>query len=337
MDFKIPRYGDPDFKQYWNVGTTLTSDPHVFYSDIIRSFDHAYFGEDGIADHSFVLLDQKNDSIQALVPLYLFQLESGRIFGYSGFYQVAPLVFAREGTRQHQDAIDKCFSVIADLAKEYEVTSHRAYYPCPTVVRGAYFSNPLTSFGYADESCTGLVLGLYPDESTLWKNLRKSYKPLINRALKSTEIILLDQSNYDFSLCEEYRKLHFVAAGRETRHKASFYAQYQLVQDGYGYIVFVQMNGIFVGAYFFYQMNGYVFYASAATIPECHPQSGVGHLGVWKGIQNAKALGARYFDFGMLEENPSDQKVQNIQFFKLGFGGRRVITFRGTKTFQVGA
>jgi len=217
-------------------------------------------------------------------------------------------VFAKETSKLHQAVLNECFSTIAALAQQNGVTAHRTYYPCPTVVRGAYLSNPLPLFGYTDESCVGLVLELDDDESTLWTNLRKSYRPLINRALKNTKVNVINATNYDFSLCEQYRKLHFVAAGRETRSKETFYAQYELIRDGSGYLVLISTEDIIVGAYLFYYLNEYVFYASAATLPECHSQSGVGHLGVWKGIQEAKALGARFFDLGMLEENPSDQK-----------------------------
>jgi hypothetical protein len=194
--------------------------------------------------------------------------------------------------------------------------------------------NPLLPFGYSDESCLGLVLNLQEDQSLLWSNLRKSYRPLINRALRGNDVFILDYGNYNSDVCEEYRKLHFLAAGRETRVKESFHTQYELIKNDQGYLVFVLNSGVFLGTYFFYDVNHCVYYASAATSPDCDAQSGVGHLGVWKGIQKAKERGAHYFDFGYFIADPADSKGKHIEFFKEGFGGSKVIVFRGTKEFK---
>jgi hypothetical protein len=334
MNLKIVKFDDDLFDIYWDKGTTKSKSAHPFYSRLIRRFDHVLLGENLVLDDSFILIDEARN-VRALVPLYLRR--SGEKYMYAGLhngYQIAPLVFAQENTKLHQLVMKECFLQIENKAKERNVFCHKAYYNCTTVMSGTYFCNPLSSFGYLDESCSGLVLGLREEEKTIWNNLRKSYKPLINKALRNSDVFILDYSNYDFNICEEYRKLHFIVAGRETRPKDTFYAQYKLVENNQGYIVFVLENRAFVGAYFFYHLNNCAFYASAATRPECDDQSGIGHLGLWKGIEKAKKLGIHFFDFGMLEQETTDSKVKNIEFFKLGFGGSKVIVFRGSKTFQ---
>jgi hypothetical protein len=333
MNLKIVGFGDVSFDQLWTEGIEESKKAHPFYSSIVRKFDHSLLGKNLISDDSFIFLDEAR-TVQALVPLYRCRVGDKCVYGLGNGYLVAPIVSARENTKIHQTVINECFLQIERQAKEYDVSCHKTYYNCTTVMSGTYFSNPLVSLGYSDESCPGMVLSLADDEDSLWSNVRKSYRPLVNKALRGSEVLVIDSCNFDFDVCEEYRKLHFMAAGRETRAKESFHAQYELIKNNQGFLVFVTSNGAFAGAYFFYDLSNCVFYASAATHPDCDAQSGIGHLGLWKGIQKAKERKARYFDFGMFIADPTDSKAKSIEFFKEGFGGSRVIVFRGTKIFQ---
>ena len=332
MNLKMVGYKEDSFDRLWIRGMEECGKVHPFYCPIVREFDHLYLGENLISDDSFVLLDEAKN-VQALVPLYRCRVGDECVYGLGGGYLVAPIVTAEENTRMHQAVINECFLQIERKAKEYGVTYHRTYYNCTTVMSDAYFINPLLPFGYTDESCPGMVLKLDDNEKSLWSNMRKSYRPLVNKALRGNEVLVIDSGNFKFDVCEEYRKLHFLAAGRETRVKESFHTQYELIKNDQGYLVFVLNSGVFLGAYFFYDVNHCVYYASAATRPDCDNQSGVGHLGVWKGIQKAKERRARYFDFGYFIADPADSKGKHIEFFKEGFGGSKVIVFRGTRVF----
>jgi len=333
MNIRVSVLGDADFEHYWNQGLTDLRAAHPHYSPILREFDHLCLGADLVADDSFVFLDERGH-VLALAPLYLCRVDGDLVYGHRDFYQIAPLVAGTETSKQHQEVLSRCCQHIEELAKQKGVRRHRTYFTSPTVPDGIYWSNPLANLGYEDESCTGLILPLCEEEKTLWSNIRKSYRPLINKAERNYRSFVLDSTNFDFGVCEEYRKLHFAAAGRATRPAESFHRQYALLQHDQGYLVFVAREADYVGAYFFYRVKDCVFYASAATLPEIDAQSGVGHLGLWKGIQKAKEMGARYMDFGMLFLEHADPKVSNIEFFKFGFGGRKVVMFRGTRHFQ---
>lgn len=332
MDLNYIHYGESCFDNYWNKAVADNSIVHPFYSSLLRTFDHQNLKNNLIADHSFVIVD-KRDRILALVPLYLCSADGKNVYGFQESYSFAPVVFGKEISRLHQAVLQECFAHIDHSAEINNVFSHRIYYTVPTIAQGRYLCNPLTAYGYSDDSCMGLILHLDEDEEVLWSNIRKSYRPLINKALRNYEILVVEAINYDFSLCEEYRKLHFMAAGRETRPRETFHSQYKLIENDQGYLVMVLENNKCFGAYLFYHLNDSVFYASAGTDPECDSQSGVGHLGLWWGIKKAKERGAKYMDFGMLSADSADSKLTNIEFFKFGFGGRKVMVFRGTKTF----
>jgi hypothetical protein len=332
MNVRMLTFNDADFNRCWNQGIAEIKAAHPFYSAIVREYDHIYLGQDFVSDDSFILLDDRG-AVLALVPLYLCSVEDKPVYGYGNTHQVAPIVAGAETLKQHQEVLLRCHQHIEELATKKNVVRHRTYFTNPTVPDGIYWNNPLKHFGYQDESCTGLLLPLCEEEKTLWSNIRKSYRPLINKAERQYRYLVIDKSNFDFVTCEEYRRLHYAAAGRATRPAESFHQQYALIQNDQGYLIFVMREAEYVGAYFFYRLKECVYYASAATLPEIDAQSGVGHLGLWKGIQKAKEIGARYMDFGMLFLEHADPKVSNIEFFKFGFGGRRVMMFRGTRHF----
>jgi len=333
MNIRISVFGDAEFDTHWRQGLAELKAVHPHYSPILREFDHLCLGADLVSDDSFVFLDERG-RIMALVPLYLCSVDGKLVYGNRDFYQIAPLVAEAETSKLHQEVLFRCCQRIEELAKKKKVLRHRTYFTSPTVPDGIYWSNPLASLGYEDESCTGLILPLCEDKAILWSNIRKSYRPLINKAERNYSCLVIDSTNFDFELCEEYRKLHFEAAGRATRPAASFHRQYALIEQGQGFLVLVGRDAEYAGAYFFYRIKDCVFYASAATMPGCDAQSGVGHLGLWKGIQKARETGARYMDFGMLFLEHADPKVSNIEFFKFGFGGRKVMMFRGTRHFR---
>lgn len=332
MKLRVITHGDKDFNQYWDKGLKSSDIVHPFYSSILKTYDARYLGDSLVSDDSFVLIEETG-KIRALVPLYRCEKNDSFYYGYLDGYFLAPLVLEKEASRLHSKILEVCCNEIQRLAIENKVSTHRAYFNTPTVVRGTYYSNPLTVFGYTDENCEGLVLSLIEDESIIRGRLRKSYKPLINKATRNFDVVIVDENNYDLDLCEEYRKLHYLSAGRETRAWETFQLQYQLIENSQGYLVLIREFEKTLGAYFFYQLNDTVFYASASTLPECGTQSGVGHLGLWKGITKAKERGAKYMDFGLLSVDNADLKFANINFFKCGFGGRKAVVFRGAKTF----
>lgn len=332
MNFKFIHYGEDRFDALWNRAITDNRMVHPFYSFLLRNVDHQIMGKRLIADDSFVVLDEANRVI-ALVPLYRCADGGKAVYGSPETEQLAPVAFGNENSNLHQMGLQTCFHHIEKIAGENNIYCHSIYYTAPTAMQGGYFYNPLLPYGYVERNCAGWVLSLEEEDGLLWRNVRKSYRPLINKAMCHYYTRIVDADNYQFDVCEEYRKLHFLAAGRETRPKESFHSQYQLVKNRQGFIVFIMKGNQYAGAYFFYYLNECAFYASAATIPGFDPQSGVGHLGLWRGIQKAKELGVRYMDFGKFFLNKADGKLFNIEFYKMGFGGRKVIVFRGTKYF----
>lgn len=326
---------DNSFDKYWVNGLAKISGATPMYSLGVRQFDHEIFSSILKQDDSFVVLSD-SDEILALVPLYCFKDDMGVLeYRYAGEYLRAPLIDGFPSSKRYEKIQKFVFSYIEDLAREKKVISHKTMVEAVELIEGRYYYNYLTDFGYNDESSVCQLIDSSKDIDYLWADIRKSYRPLINRAEKNFSCEIVSFDNYSFDKCEEYRKLHFNATGRQTRDIKSFYLMYDMVKNKQAFISFViEKDDQIVASHFFYVLGAYCLYASSAIDPDMPHDCGIGHFGMWQGIKTAHDMGCSFIDMGQLRltSNPSDKEM-NIALFKKGFGGRTVTVFRGTKTF----
>ena len=326
---------DNGFDKYWVNGLAKISGATPMYSLGVRQFDHETFANTLKQDDSFVVLSDSGE-ILALVPLYCFKDETGILeYRYAGEYLRAPLIDGISSSKRYEKTQKFVFAYIENLAKEKEVRSHKAMIEGVELVEGRHYHNYLTDYGYNDESSVCQLIDSSKDIDFLWADIRKSYRPLINRAEKNFSYEMVSFDNYSFDKCEEYRKLHLKAAGRQTRNIKSFYLMYDMVKNKQAFISFVrEKSNQMVAAHFFYVFGAYCLYASSAIDPDMPSDCAIGHLGMWQGIKAARHMGCRFIDMGQLRltSNPSDKEM-NIALFKKGFGGYTVTVFRGTKAF----
>ena len=157
------------------------------------------------------------------------------------------------------------------------------------------------------------VIDLSPSLPMLWRDVRKSYRPLINKVLRS----------YTFDDCQswtimDFHRLHTQAHGRETRSQRTWDCMTDWMQTGNGLLIMARQNGAYVdGAYFILHKNG-AYYASAASLEES--RQGVHHAVIWEGIKALKRKGVRFLELGDVTPGETE-KEQGIRFFKTGFGG----------------
>lgn len=326
---------DNGFDEYWAGGLANFSGATPNYSLGVRQFDHEIFSNTLKQDDSFVVLSEDSE-VLAIVPLYCFENEAGILeYRYAGEYLRTPLIDGSLLTKRYDKTQKFVFTYIEKLAKERNVRTHKAMIEGVELLEGRHYYNYLIDYGYNNESSVCQLIDSSKDIDFLWADIRKSYKPLINRAEKGFNCEIVSFDNYSFDKCEDYRKLHFKASGRQTRSIKSFHLMYDMVKNKQAFISFVkEKNNQTVAAHFFYVLGGYCLYASSAIDPDTPSDYGAGHLGMWQGIKAARYMGCRFIDMGQLRLTPTpSDKEMNIAFFKKGFGGRTVTVFRGTKTF----
>ena len=165
--------------------------------------------------------------------------------------------------------------------------------------------NDRTNYDYAEHQTQ--VLDLRQTEDDLWRGIRKSYRPLINKALKE----------YQFSpgTLAEYHRLHALASGRETRSQATWDCMEFWMALGYGGLVMASKDGVVAAGAYFIIYEHAAYYASGASVMD-----NVQHAVIWTAIKRLKDNGARLLELGQLDGET--EKERNIGKFKSGFGGK---------------
>ena len=155
-------------------------------------------------------------------------------------------------------------------------------------------------------------IDLQKTKDDLKRNLRKSYKSLVN---KNQDVYVVDknESNHYIELA---RKLHIEISGKITRAKESWDVMAESLQDEKGILIVKGKREIIDGYCFFFcnEMNAYY---SSSVMKE---RKGA-HSLLWAGVIKAKDMGLSnlIMDYIKIEEI-EDSKLKNIRHFKEGFG-----------------
>ena len=166
------------------------------------------------------------------------------------------------------------------------------------------------------------VIKIDQNEEILRKNIRKSYRNLINQSNKKLKINILSNNIIESDI---YRlsDFHEKVVGRKTRSIYSWQEQLKLVQNDKGFFVEAFEDDNLIGFSFFLCFGKILFYGSSACINDNYHSS---HAIIWHAIQLAKKRGTKIFDIGQQvyqedQNEPNLEKLKSISLFKRGFGG----------------
>jgi len=169
-------------------------------------------------------------------------------------------------------------------------------------------------------------IDLNDSEQFIKSNIRKCYHSLINWGLRELDLKVLDSSNIQKEDVMNLRDLHIREAGRITRSKESWIAQYEQIKTSPSFMVSGFLNNELVTSGIFVCNQNYCFYGVSASRRDLFNKP-LFHAPMWKAIIYAKAKGIKIFETGFdyFETNTSNRpsdKESNIAYFKSGFGGR---------------
>ena len=174
------------------------------------------------------------------------------------------------------------------------------------------------------------LIDLNKSDQDLKKEIRKSFRSLINWGQKNLDLILLNCENLDensYNQFLQFRDLHYQCAGRKTRSLKTWDIQFKCIEEGTIFAIFGYLEGNMVTGGLFTIADNYVYYAVSASARELFDKP-IFHSILWRAIQYSKDLGASIFDAGeiymscQLDFLQKTQKELNIARFKSGFGGR---------------
>ncbi|KAB2928675.1 MAG: hypothetical protein F9K30_00535 [Dechloromonas sp.] len=171
------------------------------------------------------------------------------------------------------------------------------------------------------------LIDLRRDDSELWRDVRRSYRSLINGGRKNLRLEFVEALSEDWAKMDAFRELHIRVAGRETRSIESWRSQYRWVTEGNAFLLLGWMDEELVTAGMFTFTSSMCTYFSSASRRDLFEKP-MFHTLMWHAMLRAKALGCRWFDVNekYFFNNPvvacEDEKLMSISDFKMGFGGQ---------------
>ena len=153
------------------------------------------------------------------------------------------------------------------------------------------------------------------------QNIRKSYKSLINWGEKNLTIEKIDQSNLMLEKFNLFKSLHIEASGRQIRSDESWNQQFEIIKNGYGFLINAYMNSKIVsGCFIMHDKNTAIYGVAASNRTLMSEGMPLNHFNLWKAISVAYEKGCNLFVLGDIEDKKIvDKKLQNLALFKRGF------------------
>ena len=300
----------------------------VEFSNLMRSYYFEYYTNlsRNMIDLSIIIYSTDKKPI-AIWTLDLIEEENEFILTSNGS-RIAPPIFSNTILIQEKRKISKkCIKTLQSFAAALEISKLKLDLNIVSECSG-YNLNPWSTevlkSGALVELETTLLVDLALDLPEIKSMLRKSYKSLINRGYQIWDISVIDISEFDESIWQEFRQLHYVSAGnRSTRAPITWDIQgQQIINDAAVLVVARNQEGALVGAAFCSYTRDEAIYASAAYDRSLFHLP-VGHSIQWEAIKYLKEKNIRYYRLGRFCRNNGSDKFStkeiSISKFKEGF------------------
>ena len=169
-----------------------------------------------------------------------------------------------------------------------------------------------------------LIIDLNQDISDLYSSVRKSNKPHINKTRRETKCFILDNSNFDQALFDDYVALYLSVKGNR-RSLSAFSLDASAIKSGLEVIILCQYNDSIVGAIALHTFNNKARYNSSVQDPKINRVIYPNHYLLWKAINYLKDNKYHRFEIGEQINEKDNAKItdkeRNLAHFKSGWGG----------------
>jgi len=298
----------------WNSVLSDSSYASVYHQVSNVDYYSAYFQGENI---SFVLIED-NKPI-AIFPIFAYQDNNEWKISSNGLGLISPL-FIRDIPKKTRKRLEKQFiEIILLISKKIKLRKIILF------EYSHFLSNWfLLWLEKADKDFITyqLAIDLQQSIESIKLDFRKSYKPLVNKALKDWDVRVCEE-NVD-EVFEEFKDLHFEAAGKQTRSKESWSIQRQQIENKEAFLVSVRDGNTLIGAGFFNFSRDMGTYSVGAYKRDLFDKP-IGHAVQMIAIKKLKDLGCKTYILGQkavaLSSSVSSKKEASISHFKEGFAG----------------
>lgn len=266
-----------------------------------------------------------------LLPLCLQQIGRQLQLSSMGAPISAPLFASDLSPRTTKKLCTRTLAVLQQLARDVGQNELLTEQPCwpssnPWMACSEWHQQ-LMSAGATIQPRHDLFADLSPDLATIRSMFRKSYRPLINVALKTWNAAVMDAGNADAETWAEFKQLHQYVAGRSTRSDTTWELQWRMVQSGEAFLVTLRdpANHRLVGSGLFQYTTDEGLYSVGAYDRTLFDKP-LGHAVQLRAIETLKSLGVRWYQIGERHYSqsphaPSGKEVA-ISEFKQGFSSQ---------------
>ena len=325
-------------KDEWNTFCLKSSDAWFRHTTYWMDYILSCRFDSNSVNHSFLI--RQNKEIVAVVPLISQYCYLNRDINEFANYDTPTPYWALKNDNKN---INK-HEIIGFIQTEIEKIASDN-----NIKKWSFFIDPLMAnnwldnfeyynllkYGYNYKIKTTNILDITFPEEMILAGMRKGHKADIKRALKDNDIRIdcVDSScNYVNEAFIEFKKIHAIDAGRQTRTDSSWACQLSWLLNGYAVLVLAwskSLNRYVCGAFIIMYKN-HAYYGSFATINAELNNAILGHLIQWHGIKYMKSKNVKKYETGWNYyrssfEHESNEKLIQISKFKGGFGGKEAI------------
>ena len=298
----------------WNSVLSASSYASVYHQASNVDYYSAYFQGENI---SFVLIED-NKPI-AIFPIFAYQDNNEWKISSNGLGVISPL-FIRDIPKKLRKRLEKQFiEIILLISKKLKLRKMIVF----------EHSNSLSNWfllwlerADKDFITYQLAIDLQQSIESIKLDFSKSYKPLVNKALKEWKVEVCEE-NVDEAF-EEFQNLHFEAAGKRTRSKKSWSIQRKQIENKEAFLVSVRDGNLLIGAGFFNFSRDMGTYSVGAYKRDLFDKP-LGHAVQMIAIKKLKDLGCKTYILGQkavaISSDASSKKETSISHFKEGFAG----------------
>ena len=318
----------------WQAAWDKLAYQPVGYSADMLDYQHTYLVGAGWAleDLSLVLLI---DGIPCgLMPLTLGGPIGGRSLTSAGAAISSPIFSQDLPPRSIKKICSRLISFLRTLCAECALAA-------PILDDGPYVNEvglsewhqQLMAVGATPALRHDLFADLSPSLPQIRGSFRKSYRPLINVALRTWTVFEATAANADLDVWQEFKGLHAIAAGRSTRSDETWSSQFAMLSSNSAFLVGLRdpKTSRLVGAGFFQVTRDEGLYAVAAYDRTLFDKP-LGHAVQQRAIEMMKERGLRWYRVGE-QSYPQNMpaptpKEMTISHFKQGFASHVYCRFR---------
>lgn len=298
----------------WNKVLNNASNVLVFHLKSSVVYYAEYFDGNNL---SFTLYE--NNKAVGIFPLFIHKNKTGWQISGNGIDLVQPLFINDISKKTKKRLEKKIVEIIIEIANNLEIKKVQLFNDGITLSSWYLLWLEKANKSYLTHQ---LAINLQHPIAKIKLDFRKSYKPLVNKALKEWNVFVCENNlNENF---EAFRLLHLKVAGKETRSRESWKIQQQQIENNEAFLIMVKDNETLIGAGFFTYTKDIGSYSVGAYKRELFDKP-IGHGVQMKAIEILKEKGCKTYHIGQkmtaLDKNSPTDKELSISYFKEGFSG----------------